>query len=422
MVFGIIGTSIWQQNLPLLERLTVERDNKVDVLQRLKASMQIDELIYLGTCNRVEFMYVSYDNQPADRLLHRLIDFFFQNGVELNFFPNDFYNFTGKDAITHLFRTVSALDSLVVGETQITGQFKQAIQESEQFCLGGAVISGLAQEALVTARKVKRETSIGNGSVSMASLAVNAIKKELEGRPEPVIALVGSGPMTSKLATALRKSVSTNLRFVNRTLDKAEKLADEFGGSATALDDFLAAPGEVDAIASATAAPQAVFTEGFLSKLTSSDKPVVCIDLAVPRDFSREFEHDNRTCLIDIPKLRALAQVNLRQKFVEASRANDIVRESVNKYLSDRIEVSLKPIFHESYQESIALARKSLDELFTTRLNSLDEDSRETVHRLVSRLIGHSSFQPAKMLSSHLVGIQSEGSLIDLTAVRKDAV
>src|SRR5690606_18575034 len=96
--------------------------------------------------------------------------------------------------------------------------------------------------------------------------------------------------------------------------------------------------------------------------------PLVCVDLAVPRDFSRDFEHDHRATLIDIPKLRSRAQVNLRQKFIEASRANDIVREAVNKYLSDRIEISLKPIFHECYRESIALARKALDELFSTRL------------------------------------------------------
>lgn len=422
MVFGIIGTSIWQQNLPLLERLTVARDNKAAVLQQLKTKLRIDELIYLGTCNRVEFMYVSYDNQPADRLLHRLIDFFFCDGSGLSFFPNDFYNFTGKDAITHLFRTVSALDSLVVGETQITGQFKDAFHESQTLGLGGTVIAGLAQEALVTARKVKRETTIGSGSVSMASLAVTALKKELAGRPEPVIALVGSGPMTSKLANALRNSVTTRLRFINRTLDKAEQLAVEFGGSAMALEDFLAAPGQVDAIASATAAAHAVFTESFLNVVAVGEAPIVCVDLAVPRDFSSAFDHDPRTRLIDIPRLRSLAQVNLRQKFIEASRANDIVRESVTKYLSDRIEVSLKPIFHESYQESIALARKALDELFTTRLNTLDEDGRESVQRLVTRLIGHSSFQPAKMLSSHLVGVQSENALIDLTAGRKDAV
>jgi glutamyl-tRNA reductase len=422
MVFGIIGTSIWQQNLPLLERLTVDRDRKAEVLQQLKDKLQIDELIYLGTCNRVEFMYVTYESQPSDRLLHRLIDFFFCDGSGLSFFPNDFYNFTGKDAITHLFRTVSALDSLVVGETQITGQFKQAFQESEALGLGGAVIAGLAQEALGTARRVKRETSIGSGSVSMAALAVSALKKELAGRSEPVIALVGSGPMTGKLANALRKSVTTNLRFVNRTVDKAEKLAVEYGGTAIALEDFLAAPGPIDAIASATAASQAVFTESFLAHLSTTDAPVVCVDLAVPRDFTSVFEHDSRTRLIDIPKLRSLAQVNLRRKFVEAGQANDIVRESVTRYLSDRIEVSLKPIFHESYQESIALARKALDELFTTRLSCLDEESRESVQRLVTRLIGHSSFQPAKMLSSHLVGIQAESALIDLTAARKDAV
>lgn len=419
MVFGIIGTSIWQQNLPLLERLTLDRDSKEESLQQLKSALGIDELIYIATCNRVEFIYVSHTNKPADRVLHRLIDFFFRSGTQLSFFPNDFYNFTGKDAITHLFRTVAALDSLVVGETQITGQFKTAFEEAKSSGLAGHVLSGLGQEALTTARRVKRETSLGNGSISMASLAINAIRDELKDRENPTIALVGSGSMTGKLANGLKKA---NLLFVNRTLEKAQKFAEEYGGTAVSLESFINDPGKVEAIASATAASGAVFDESFLARFAEQHNPVVCVDLAVPRDFSRAFEHSDNAVLIDIPKLKSRAQVNLRQKFVEAGRANDIVRESVQKYLADRIEVSLKPIFHESYQESIDRAKKALDDLFATRLNSLDTESRETVARLVTRLIGHSSFQPAKMLSDHLVGIQAEQSLIDLTAARKDAV
>lgn len=419
MVFGIIGTSIWQQNLPLLERLTIDREHKEQSLEQLKSALGVDELIYIATCNRVEFMYASYTNKPADRILHRLIDFFFTEGAKISFFPNDFYSFTGKDAITHLFRTVAALDSLVVGETQITGQFKAAFEEAKASGLAATVLSGLGQEALTTARRVKRETSLGNGSVSMASLAINAIRDELNGCEKPTIALVGSGTMTTKLANGLK---SANLLFVNRTLDKAESLAKEYGGTAMSLEDFIENPGAVDAIATATAAPHVVFTDHFLAKLGDRDHPVVCVDLAVPRDFSRDFEKSAATRLVDIPKLKSRAQVNLRQKFVEAGRANDIVRESVQKYLADRIEVSLKPIFHESYQESIDRAKKALDDLFNTRLNTLDTESRQTVERLVTRLISHSAFQPAKMLSDHLVGIQAEQSLIDLSSVRKDAV
>jgi len=419
MVFGIIGTSIWQQNLPLLERLTLDRENKGQALQQLKGALGVDELIYVATCNRVEIIYACYTNKPADRILHRLIDFFFRNHNSLSFFPNDFYNFTGKDAITHLFRTVSALDSLVVGETQITGQFKAAFEESKASGLSGKVLAKLGQEALTTARRVKRETSLGHGSISMASLAINAIRDELKDRPQPTIALIGSGSMTGKLANGLKKA---NLLFVNRTKEKAEKIAEEYGGTAVALEDFLADPGRVDAIASATAKSDAVFSRDFLNKLEAQSTPVVCVDLAVPRDFAREFDSSDHAILIDIPKLKSRAQINLRQKFVEAGRANDIVRESVQKYLADRIEVSLKPIFHESYQESIDRAKKALDDLFETRLNSLDSESRETVARLVTRLIGHSSFQPAKLLSDHLVGIQAEQSLIDLTSVQKDAV
>ena len=130
MEFGIIGTSIWQQNMPLLEKLTLDRETKIEQLQQLKEVLGIDELIYLSTCNRVEFFYANEESNDRGNLLHRLIDFFFADGSDMNFFPNDFYNYTGKEAITHLFRTVSSLESLVVGETQITGQFKDAFQEA----------------------------------------------------------------------------------------------------------------------------------------------------------------------------------------------------------------------------------------------------------------------------------------------------
>ncbi|MCB2230786.1 glutamyl-tRNA reductase [bacterium] len=409
MTFGIIGTSIWQQNLPLLERLTIERENRTARLEQLKSALGVSELIYVATCNRVELLYaVDSHEQPGSRLLHRLIDFFFRDSRQIAFFPNDFYHFTGREAITHLFRTVSSLESLVVGETQITGQFKQAWQESAEAGLSGPALDSLAQEALQVAKRVKRETDLGTGALSMASLAAEQLYGKLGSREKATIVLVGSGAMTIKLAKQIRQWPNAEMVFVNRTPGKAEKLAEEFGGRALALAAFHERPVESDAIVSATASSDPVFDGSFADRLPDSEHRVICIDLAVPRDFDLACTGHPRLEVIDIPRLKSAAQGNLRKKFVEAGKANDIVRDAIQRYLSDRIETSLKPIFRDSYNESIEMANKALSELFAHRLTSLSDEERETVARTVRKLIGHSSFQSIKALSERLVALRSD--------------
>jgi len=419
--FGIIGTSIWQQNLPLLERLTIGQEKRKEILSNLKARLGLDELIYVSTCNRVEFIYSGVQDADGPPILHRLVDFFFHGGRDISFFPNDFYHFTGKEAITHLFRTVSSLESLVVGETQITGQFKQACKEAASDGMVGPVLDSLTKEALAVAKKIKRDTDIGVGSVSMASLAAAQLREHIHGVDNPVVALVGSGAMTSKLATYLKDS-KARLLFVNRTVKNVQTLAEQFDGEAIALADFLQSPPEVDVIVSATAASEPVFDNAFADRLSSRPRPILAIDLAIPRDFKAAISDNERFKLIDIPCLKTMCQGNLRQKFVEVSKANQIVRDAVVKYLSDRIEGSLKPIFHDSFRESIALAERALDDLFDRRVTSLTEGDREAVQRLVTKLISHSAFQPVRILSNRLVETNSRLGLEELISVQKSAV
>lgn len=402
MGFGIIGTSIWQQNLPLLEKLTLDRETKIEKLHRLKEALGVSELIYLSTCNRVEFVYFAEDNNGDSHFLHRLIDFFFNDGNEINFFPNDFYHNTGKNAITHLFRTVSSLESLVVGETQITGQFKDAYEEAVGSGLVGLSLNKLAKEALVVSKTIKRETSIGNGAQSMASLAAEELQAYFSSDDEPLIALVGSGEMTDKFARYIKKENIGRMVFVNRSVEKIKKIAETYNGQAISLDDFIADPKNVDAIMSSTAASEAIFNFDFIKNTKLKERPVLCIDLAIPRDFSEDFNYDDNFKVIDIPFLKGKAQSNLRRKFIEASKANQIIKDSVHQFISDQMEVSIKPIFHSSFKESVELARQALDDLFSKRITSLSKEEQDAIFNLVTKLIGHSAFQPSKAISDRL--------------------
>jgi glutamyl-tRNA reductase len=408
--------------MPLLERLTIPRDDRAATLEQLKHELNLVELIYVSTCNRVEFIYTVNDHHAGEQVLHKLIDFFFRGGRDINFFPNDFVHFTGKEAILHLFRTTSALESLVVGETQITGQVKQAHQEAVELGLCGPVLDRLIREALVVAKKVRRETSLGQGCLSMASLAMIELKANLPKDFRPTVALVGSGPMTTKFAKHIRESFEADLLFVSRSIDNAEKLAVEHSGSATSLSDFLTARNPVDVIISATASNDPVFDGAFLERLEPAQGRVICIDLAIPRDFSSEFDSSDKALVMDIKHLKSREQGNLRQKFVEAGQANRIVREAVGKFLSDQIELTLKPIFNESYQESIEMANRAMEDLFAKRVTSLSDEDRDAVLRLVSKLVGHSSFQPVRMLSERLVTLQSELAISEFAGPQREAV
>ncbi|HOZ06972.1 MAG TPA: glutamyl-tRNA reductase [candidate division Zixibacteria bacterium] len=423
MELGIIGTSIWQQNMRLLETLTIDREGKLDRLVQLKAALGVDELIYLSTCNRVEFIFASRENGSTARVLHRLIDFFFAGGRDISFFPNDFYQYSGRDAVRHLFRTVASLDSLVVGETQITGQFKEAAREATEAGLSGTLLDVLTKEALAVAKRVRTETSLGDGAVSMASLAYSELEAALGDRRErPTVALVGAGAMTSKMARYIAKAGLAELVFVNRTADKAASLAREFGGRGMGLAEFLTTPPPVDAILSATASPAFVFTHEHLEKLSAGRPPVLCIDLAIPQDFSPEFGRDPRAVLVDIPALKTREQRNLRRKFVESSRANEIVGEAVQAFLRNRLEVSMKPILRDSYEQSLELANRALDDFFEKKLCELSREQKEHLRTLVIKLIGHSSFGPARLLSNHLVDLQDQFLFDMLGESRKEAV
>ncbi len=419
MEFGIIGTSIWQQNMKLLEKITIDRDNKSETINQLKEALGIDELIYLATCNRVEIIYTINEPTSDSRILHRLIDFFFSDGSDLNFFPNDFYHFTDKEAITHLFRTVSSLESLVVGETQITGQFKEAYQDALGAGHVGFYLHKLADEALSVSKKIKRETTIGNGHQSMASLAAQEIKNYLDGQKDRKIALVGAGEMTNKFAKYITKAHLGNLLFVNRTVEKAEKFVEEFGGSSISLKEFKANPQEVHVIATATACKHAIFDTSFADKLAH---PILAIDLAIPRDFSDDIHKHEKITLVDIPALKTKANGNLRKKFVEAGKANNIIKDAVYKFVSSQLEVSIKPIFHTSFKESIQLAHNAMDDLFKKKVTSLSADEQNSIKNLVTKLISNASFQPSKVLSEKMAQAQTNLNFEKLNNSNKEVV
>jgi glutamyl-tRNA reductase len=155
---------------------------------------------------------------------------------------------------------------------------------------------------------------------------------------------------------------------------------------------------------SATAAPEALFDSAFCARLPQTDQAVLCVDLAIPRDFAPDCASNDRIKLVDIPSLKAAGDRNLREKFVESGKANDIVREEVAKYFAGQVQTTIRPLFHQCRAESLQMANRAMNDLFGGRLSSLSDDDRQAVADLVEKIVNHSSFLPARLLSDHLAG------------------
>ncbi|MFQ5606799.1 MAG: glutamyl-tRNA reductase [Candidatus Zixiibacteriota bacterium] len=410
---GIISASVSCGNLPLVEGLTLPAEERIRLLPKLKEALGVDELAYLATCNRVEFIYSAANGLTVAQVRNRLLDYFFSGGRMIRFSPVDFAEYTGSGAVRHIFRVTAALESMVIGETQITGQVKAALGDARTAGTAGPQLRRLLGAALMSARRVRNETEIGSGSLSMASLALAELKRNGAFTEESTVALVGAGEMTLKLAAHLRKLLSIKILFVNRTQEKAETFAKRFSGEAISLSDFLADPPQVDAIISATSSPEAVFGRSFLEKSRRSKGGLVCLDLAIPRDFSEDFDESDSVTLIDIAHLNENRDKNLRGKFREVDKAGKIVENAACEYIGSQIERSLQRVLSEAREETLKFAREKCNDLFAGRLAGLSEQERELVFDLLKKSLGRASADQSRALASHLGEIE-EGQAPEL--------
>ncbi len=203
-----VSTKLGKAGIGLLEALTIPEVKRIETLTALKNHLGVSELVYLATCNRVEFVVVR-ENSREDiaGLRNRILDFFFnsEESPRPNFEPESFRLYVGREAVRHIFRVASSLDSIVIGEAQILGQVKAAHQLAQESNLSGAILERLFSAAYKAAKLVRTETELGKNPVSIASLVALRLDEILAERPEAAIAIIGSGPMTPKMAEIIRK-------------------------------------------------------------------------------------------------------------------------------------------------------------------------------------------------------------------------
>jgi len=320
----VAGLSYKTTPVEVREKLAVPRARLQCCGCRLKLRGGLEEVVLLSTCNRVEIYGVS-------AWIHGRVHQLFQEltGSDFDFTPH-LYVQEGAAAARHLFAVASGLDSLVIGETEITGQVKNAYQAAKDAGLVGKKMNRLFQTALSVVKQIRTNTAIGRGATSVGSVAVELAEKVFDANlSEKTVMILGAGKMGEACVKHLAKRGAKTVLVANRSVERAEKLAAEFGGRAVRIEDSAAAMTEADILVSSTGSPDVVLRREDVARILPArrNRPLVLVDIAVPRDIDPAVAELPNVFLYDIDDLEAVVRENTKNREQELTVCQRIIAE-----------------------------------------------------------------------------------------------
>ncbi|HSJ13986.1 MAG TPA: glutamyl-tRNA reductase [Longimicrobiales bacterium] len=335
MSLAIVGISHRTAPLEVRERFVVDAEQSAQAMRRL-ASTGCGEAVLLSTCNRTElYMRVAEDHPDAADLAAR----FLSDHARMAEHDADRYLYTLHDeaAVEHLFRVVASLDSLVIGEAQIQGQVKTAYERATTTDGGfsvGPVLARMFESALRVGGRVRHETRLGTGAASIPSAAMELARKifgNLKGRRALVL---GAGEMSELTVECLRSEGVQQVLVSNRTAARAGEVAARLGATAVPFERMAATLGDVDIVVSATAAPHPVITDAVIAqaRVAERKRPLLILDIALPRDVEPEVGAQPNVFLYDIDDLSQVVEGTLERRRSEVSIAEGIIRDGVRDF------------------------------------------------------------------------------------------
>ena len=383
---AVIGINHKTSTVAQREKFQLDRKKIRSALSYLKSKQEVEGVVIVSTCNRLE-LYFSL-NSKAD-LFSFIMDFYFEEKIideAVN--KNLFYSCNGIEAVKHLFRVTTGLDSMLLGEYQVQGQIKDAYSIACSEKTTDKILHKLFHAAFRVGKIIRTKTKIGSGNQSLSGIAFNIIKDKLAG--EDAITIIGVNQNTKIIADKLHKAGYSNLLFVNRTLHKAQELAAKFKGTAFSLDKIDVPLSHSKCLFSCTGAPGCIISSGLINKIYSkSGLPRLIIDMAVPRDVEQN-DIINGVELIDLESLKKYLELQKIEISLDLPVAEKIISDEADIY---------EAWSESQYDERILLLNEKMETIRLQLLNEtglqisenelelLDKYSRSLTHRIKSILI-----------------------------------
>jgi len=381
----IIAFTHKQIELKELGKLVICQENLSDRLRRVQSQFDIPELFYLATCNRVEFVMAS--DQPLDKAFAQKFVDALEIGLcaeHMDVFMAGASIYEDQDALNHLLRTSCSLESLVVGEKEILAQMRKAYEQCKAAGLTGDYLRMVMNTVVKTAKEVYTHTNISRNPISVVSLAYRKLK-ELNLCTNARVLIIGAGETNQCISKYLQKHKFTNFAVFNRTLSKAQQLANDLGGEAYKLDALKTYNKGFDAIITCTSAVQPIITpELYTSLLNGETDKKTIIDLAIPNDTAPEILTQFPVNFIEVHSLNEVAKNNLQERYQELVHAEKIIDQNIAEFVplmkQRRIEVAMREV-PEKIKE---IRHNALNTVFADEVQNMDEHSREVLEKVIN--------------------------------------
>lgn len=391
------------------------------LLASASATSAFAELVILSTCNRTELYAVS------SHLTFSELEIFLSETcrVPVDVFRPHVYQYADVEAAHHLFDVAAGLDSLVIGEPQILGQIVHALELSRGQNMAGPVLNRLFQAAIHAGKRARTETNISRNPASVSSLAASLAERVVHPIAEAQVVVIGAGEMAELAVEALRKRGAQKILVVNRTLDRTHAIADRWGADIATFDSMDSALVSADIIISSTGAPHLILTERMVSQAMSAreHRPLVLIDIAVPRDIDPDAANVPHVSLYDIDHLNERLEGALAERMAEAPKVKTILDEEISEFIEYIKSLEMIPLIADIRQHAETIRRDMLEKTLR-RLPDLTDSERARIEAMTQALVKQILHAPTNRLRAEascphapeyatvartLFGLQSEG-------------
>jgi glutamyl-tRNA reductase len=421
MRFALAGINHRTAPVHLREKLAFRPDDIPAALIDAQARGASEALI-LSTCNRVEIAATLADGVSAEVLVDSLTER--RTDAEAADLRPHVYIFQDREAVRHLFRVAASLDSMIVGEPQILGQLKQAYLQAKESGFIGGSLESLLTKAFSVAKRIRTETEIGQSAVSVSYAAVELAREIFGSLNKKRVLVIGAGKMSESTARHLLRAGATEILITNRTIGRAEELAQLFRGEVIPYEHFPSRLSDVDIVITSSSAPAYVLKPDMVRSALDNrkNKPMFLIDIAVPRNIDPAINSIEHAFLYDIDDLQGLASQNLKTRKQVAQQAETIVAEELSRYEARLRERDLAPTI-VSFQAQLEDIRREVLERFRPKMGALTPQQEQALEQITRGIISKVAHGPISELRRHAAARESEPELEQpemlLTAVRR---
>ncbi len=401
----LLGVNHKNTPLEVREKLALSSGYE-EPLQALAGIAGLKEYFLLSTCNRVEILASAKNGELVEK---ELAGFLFGDALSPDQYEKYLYCHHDEGAIHHLFMVAASLDSMIVGESQILGQLKEAYRWAAEKKCTGPILNKLLHKAFSVAKRVRSETRIGSSAVSISYAAIELSKKIFGSLDNKKVLLIGAGEMAELAAEHLVGNGAKDVVVANRTLERALDLAKRFNGSAVGLDEVSDQLGKVDIIVSSTGAPGIILHKSDVKPLMRNrrNKPLFFIDIAVPRDLDPALNDLDNVYLYDIDDLNNVVELNKAERDKEAIKASRIVDEEALKFQDWQAGLATTPTIAALREKGNRICRIELERTLP-RLKNLSDKERKSIEKMAGAIVSRILHDPVMFLKSESCKDQSD--------------